>query len=71
MQRAKVKTSRPPPAKPSKLPVKDLNLLYINVMKCKRKGSIDPHSAREIVLNILPMVLDELYQLRGQSKPKS
>jgi hypothetical protein len=69
--RAQVKTSRPrPKPKPNRLSAKDLNTLYVNVMRCKRSGSIDNLSAQEIVLSILPLVLDELYQLRGLKKPE-
>ena len=61
---------RPKVTTPKLLSEKDLRTLYMSVMRSKARGTLDMHSARELVFNIMPTLLRELFRLRGLKEPR-
>ena len=53
------------------LPEKDLITLYQSVMRSKASGQLDANSSKELVFTIMPMLLRELFHLRGLKEPSS
>jgi hypothetical protein len=55
---------------PKSLSKKDLKALYLNVMNSKAKGELDIYTARGLVFEIMPILLRDLFHLRGMKEPK-
>lgn len=67
---AQIRTTRPKkkPLKP--LPRKDLIALHRHIMSSKRRRELDMSSAQELVFNIMPLLLKEIFHLRGLEEPE-